>query len=67
MTNKNTILVVDDNPALLKLLADILQAEGYGVRSAISGELALHAAANEPPDMVLLDIRMPGMNGFEVC
>lgn len=67
MTNQNTILVVDDNPAVLKLLADILQAEGYEVRSAINGELALHAAAIDPPAMVLLDIRMPGMDGFEVC
>jgi len=67
MTNQNTILVVDDTPIMLKLLANILQNAGYGVRSAISGELALHAAASDPPDIVLLDIRMPGMDGFEVC
>jgi two-component system cell cycle response regulator len=67
MENPKTILVVDDNPAVLKLLADILLAGGYKVRSAISGDLALHSVAINPPDMVLLDIRMPGMDGFEVC
>lgn len=61
------ILAVDDTPASLKLLTDILKAEGYEVRSAISGELALHAALAQPPELILLDISMPGMNGFEVC
>lgn len=65
MTGK--ILAVDDTPASLRLLTDILKAEGYEVRSAISGELALFAAASNPPDLVLLDIRMPQMDGFEVC
>lgn len=65
--NKGRILAVDDTPASLKLLTDLLKAEGYDVRSAISGELALHAAASSPPELVLLDIRMPEMNGFEVC
>lgn len=67
MTDKGNILAVDDTPASLKLLTDILKSEGYQVRSAISGELALHAAAVEVPELVLLDINMPGMNGFEVC
>lgn len=67
MVNKGRILAVDDTPASLKLLTDLLKAEGYEVRSAISGELALHAAASNPPELVLLDIRMPEMNGFEVC
>ncbi len=62
-----SILVVDDTPASLKLLTDIMKAEGYEVRSAISGELALHAAISHAPDLVLLDIRMPEMDGFEVC
>jgi diguanylate cyclase (GGDEF)-like protein/PAS domain S-box-containing protein len=48
-------------------LTDILKAEGYEVRSAINGELALLAAASSPPELVLLDIRMPGMDGYEVC
>ena len=67
MIDKGSILAVDDTPASLKLLTDILKAEGYKVRSAISGELALRAAASHPPGLVLLDINMPGMNGFEVC
>lgn len=61
------ILAIDDTPASLRLLTDILKAEGYEVRSAISGELALHAAAAQPPELILLDVSMPGMDGFEVC
>lgn len=67
MTVKGHILAVDDTPASLKLLTDILKEEGYEVRSAISGELAVHAAVRNPPELVLLDIRMPGMDGYEVC
>jgi len=62
-----TILAVDDTPASLKLLADMLKSEGYPVRAAISGELALRAAKANPPELVLLDIRMPVMDGYEVC
>ena len=61
------ILAVDDTPAALKLLTGLLESEGYDVRSAVSGELALHAAINNPPELILLDIRMPAMDGFEVC
>jgi putative two-component system response regulator len=64
---KGQILAVDDTPASLKLLTELLKAEGYDVRSAINGELALHAAMLQPPELVLLDVRMPGMSGFEVC
>jgi diguanylate cyclase (GGDEF)-like protein/PAS domain S-box-containing protein len=67
MLNKGKILAVDDTPASLRLLKDILKSEGYEVLSAISGELALNAAKNNPPDLILLDIRMPGMDGYEVC
>jgi putative nucleotidyltransferase with HDIG domain len=67
MTYKGNILAVDDTPASLKLLTEILSAEGYEVSSAISGELALRATTIAPPDLVLLDICMPGMDGFEVC
>lgn len=67
MADKGKILAVDDTPASLKLLSDILNAEGYEVRAAINGELALHSAINNPPELVLLDIRMPEMDGFEVC
>lgn len=67
MPNKGTILAVDDTEASLKVLTDLLKEAGYSVRSAISGELALRSAAHQPPDLVLLDIRMPDMDGFEVC
>jgi len=62
-----TIMVVDDTPANLKLLQDMLQAKGYLVRTFPRGAMALAAAANKPPDLILLDINMPEMNGFEVC
>ena len=64
MTDKGKILAVDDTPASLKLLSDLLRNEGYDVRSAINGALALRSAALNPPELVLLDIRMPEMDGF---
>lgn len=67
MTIKAKVLVVDDTPASLKLLTEIMRDQGYDVRSAINGELAIRAATNNPPDLILLDIRMPVMDGFEVC
>jgi len=67
MNSRGTILVVDDTPEALRVLAGILQPEGYSVRPANSGELALASIAAQHPDLVLLDIRMPGMDGFEVC
>lgn len=67
LSNKGHILAVDDTPASLRLLTDILKTEGYEVRSAISGELALHAASIHAPELILLDISMPLMDGFEVC
>lgn len=61
------ILVVDDTPANLEVLSGMLKESRYKIRAAISGELALQAARNDPPDLVLLDINMPGMDGYEVC
>ena len=61
------LLIVDDKPANLRLFAAMLVEQGFKVRSAISGRLALKATQAAPPDMVLLDINMPEMNGFEVC
>lgn len=66
-TTKGRILAVDDTPASLRLLTDLLKAEGYEVRSAINGSLALESAFGNPPELVLLDICMPEMDGFEVC
>jgi signal transduction histidine kinase len=62
-----SILVVDDTPANLRLLAGMLKDQGYKVRPAPNGRLALQAAAKDPPDLILLDINMPEMNGYEVC
>lgn len=64
--NKGNILAVDDTEASLKVLSDLLKGVGYSVRSALTGEMALRSAAHQPPDLVLLDIRMPDMDGFEV-
>jgi len=61
------ILVVDDTPMNVKLLVDILSARGYAVRAATNGEEALARVAEEAPDLVLLDIMMPGMSGYDVC
>jgi putative two-component system response regulator len=58
--------VIEDTHASLKLITDILAAEGYQVRPADSGELALASVAAMPPELILLDILMPGMDGFEV-
>jgi DNA-binding response OmpR family regulator len=61
------ILVVDDDPIILRLLASRLKNSGYDVVSAIDGESGLKKAIAKKPDLVLLDIIMPGLNGFEVC
>lgn len=61
------VLIVDDTPANLQLLAETLKEDGCRVRLARSGALGLQAAQHEPPDLVLLDIAMPGMDGYEVC
>ena len=67
MNEKATILAVDDTPASLELLVIVLTRAGYEVRSAESGELALAAVEANPPDLILLDVRMRGMDGLEVC
>ena len=66
-TNKGNILIVDDTPVNLIVLRQMLKEYDYRVRSAFSGEIALKAAQADIPDLILLDIMMPGMNGFEVC
>src|SRR3990172_5294464 len=62
-----SILVVDDTAANLQVLAGMLKDRGYKVRPVPSGKLALLAARHDPPDLILLDINMPEMNGYEVC
>ena len=64
---RGNIMIVDDNPSNLKLLEDMLQKQRYEVQSFPLGRLALVAADQEPPDLILLDINMPEMNGYEVC
>lgn len=59
------ILVIEDNALNLKLVRDVLEHAGYAVGSATTGELGVEAAANEPPDLVLLDLQLPGIDGHE--
>jgi CheY-like chemotaxis protein len=65
--NNGSILVVDDNPNNVSLLAEILRGAGYQVRVALSGAKALSMMATQPPDLVMLDINMPELDGYEVC
>ena len=67
MSTPAKILVVDDTPANIKLLGDLLTARGYAVCTASSGEEGLAKVAAEKPDLVLLDVMMPGISGYEVC
>ncbi|HJX63134.1 MAG TPA: hybrid sensor histidine kinase/response regulator [Polyangia bacterium] len=62
-----SILIVDDNPVNLQVLTSMLKQSGWRPRPVTSGQLGLQAARNEPPDLVLLDVNMPEMNGYEVC
>ncbi len=64
---KGNVLLVDDQPHNLHLLSDLLEEQGYEVRQALNGEIALQAAALSPPDLILLDINMPQMDGYTVC
>jgi putative two-component system response regulator len=66
-TTIKTILIVDDTPENLRVLLELLKRQGYKVRAVPSGRLALQAAASDPPDLILLDIMMPEMDGYEVC
>lgn len=66
-STKGDILIVDDSPDNLRLLSSILNERGYKVRSVINGSAALMGAQAQPPDLILLDVNMPGINGYEVC
>jgi len=65
--DSGTILVVDDEPELRKTVAASLQAQGYTVHTAMNGEEALRLAAISPPDLVVLDLMMPVLDGMETC
>lgn len=66
-SNKGIILIVDDIPENLKVLSKTLKQEGYEVRAVTSGSMALRVVRNATPDIILLDIKMPEMDGYEVC
>lgn len=65
--NKGNILIVDDTPENLQVLSVTLSERGYKVRGVINGKMAIRAARSAPPDLILLDIRMPDTTGYEVC
>ena len=64
---KRTVMIVDDSPTVRKILSMTLERAGYGVVSAADGEAALDTLANAVPDLILLDISMPKLDGYEVC
>ncbi|HEY9649738.1 MAG TPA: PAS domain S-box protein [Coleofasciculaceae cyanobacterium] len=66
-SSRETILVVDDTPANLSLLTEMLSTQGYRVRVSISSQLALRSIQSSLPDLILLDIMMPEMDGYELC
>lgn len=66
-SSAGNILVIDDTVQNLKLLVDLLKVRGYTVRPATDGELGLQAARQEPPDIILLDVKLPDIDGYEVC
>lgn len=68
VSKKNaTILIVDDASSNREILQEILEGEGYKTLSVVNGHFALIFAENHHPDLILLDIMMPGMDGYEVC
>src|SRR5262249_41168456 len=67
MAHLKTILAVDDTPANLAILADLLEPHGYSVSAVPSGTAALSVAARLQPEVILLDIMMPEMDGLETC
>ena len=66
-TDKGCILIVDDNPTNIQVLLDALQGHGYERLVALDGEMALEQAIYAQPDLILLDVMMPGIDGFETC
>ena len=67
MNIEDDILVVDDEIPSLQLLSDLLEKEGYTVRLADNAQTAIDSALAKPPRLILLDVRMPEMDGFEIC
>jgi len=65
--NESKILVVDDNPTNLKVIRDLIEDQGYDGLYAVNGRDALNIAQEKSPCLILLDVMMPGMDGYEVC
>jgi two-component system, OmpR family, response regulator MprA len=66
MKRQKQILIVDEDPSVCTMLKRVLAGEGYGVRTAASGPAALQAANTSPPDLVMLDVKLPAENGWDV-
>jgi len=66
-TPQDDVMIVDDTPANLSVLSSILNEAGYRNRPVISGQMALRAIERRPPAVILLDVRMPEMDGYTVC
>lgn len=64
---KGNILIVDDEPDNLEVLSTILESEGYQVRQAINADVALKTIQIQPPELIILDIRMPKVDGYQLC
>ena len=62
-----SVLIVDDERSIVEVLAELLEGEGYAVRRAYDGEPALHQVEEVPPDLVLCDVEMPGLDGVELA
>src|SRR5258708_25101149 len=62
-----TILIIEDDAALLRGLKDNFETQGYNVRTAYDGQKGLDALSSEPPDLLLLDLMLPKVNGYEIC
>jgi DNA-binding response OmpR family regulator len=65
--NRARVLIIEDEPALLRGLKDNFETEGYDVRTAQNGQKGLDALLHDPPDLLLLDLMLPKVNGYEIC
>src|SRR5262245_31415811 len=67
LMSNQSVLIIEDDPALLRGLTDNFRAHGYSVRRPADGRSGLDAAISQPPDLLLLDIMLPGLNGYDIC